>query len=449
MKTAAGLLFALYLVPATLSGQAIAYDFSKLYESVSPAVVQVTTDNASGSGFLITPFGHIATNYHVVRSARYLAVQFSGGRKVKAEVVAANPHYDMAVLKVNSEVVADIQPLHILREEQEDMVKVGVPVVAIGSPLNQKFLMTQGILSKVDETTVLGDFLLQSGNSGGPLMNFAGEVVAITTFGEGNIGGAIRIGALRVFLSSPELLAQSIATEPPPEQLRSISQRYPIDVLNHKIENETLDMEAYKFQAGDFGVTAITPVLIAKLQVMHEKQRETNRHDRRGNVPAAQRIQDPYYEWHRSTESSLDYAVTFDIRPESGPTKRSAAARIIPPFLRFGKSGKTEMEFKGEFLEFRIYRDGQLVEPIMPGRVVIEGATDDKGRRFVDQAYAGSYVYLPDEFMTGNDFRVQIVDARNPDQVHKEITFTVDSKLIKQLRADFSIDPGILLTRVP
>jgi hypothetical protein len=450
MKTAVSLLLALYVLPATLFGQAIAYDFSKLYEAVSPAVVQVTTDNASGSGFLITPFGHIATNYHVVRSSRYLAVQFPGGRKVKAAVVAANPHYDMAVLKVNSEVVADIQPLRILPEDQEGAVKVGVPVVAIGSPLNQKFLMTQGILSKVDETTVLGDFLLQSGNSGGPLMNFEGEVVAITTFGEGNIGGAIRIGALRVFLTSPELLAQSIATEPPPDQLRSISLRYPIDVLNHKIENETLDTEAYRFQAGDFGVTAITPVLIAKLQVMHEKRRESNRHDRRGNVPSEQRIQDPYYEWHRSTESSLDYAVTFDIRPESGPTKKSGGvSRMVPPFLRFGKSGKTEMEFKGEFLEFRVYRDGELIEPIMPGRVVIEGATDDKGRRFVDQAYAGNYVYLPDEFMTGAEFRVQIVDARFPDQVHKEVMFTADSKLIKQLRADFSVDPGILITRVP
>src|SRR5262245_22554999 len=210
MKTLAGVLLAVCLLPTAVIAQAVAYDFSKLYETVSPAVVQVTTDNASGSGFLITPFGHIATNYHVIRSSRYLAVQFPDGRKIKAIVVAANPQYDMAVLKVNSDVVADIRPLHVLTEEEEKNVKVGIPVVAIGSPLNQKFLMTQGILSKVDETTVLGDFLLQSGNSGGPLVNFEGHVVAINTFGEGNIGGAIRIGALRAFLSSPELFAQSV-----------------------------------------------------------------------------------------------------------------------------------------------------------------------------------------------------------------------------------------------
>jgi hypothetical protein len=451
MKTAAALLLIICVLPAAMFAQAIAYDFSKLYETVSPAVVQVTTDDGSGSGFLITPFGHIATNYHVIRNSRYLAVQFPDGRKVKAAVVAANPRYDMAVLKVNSDVVDGVQPLHVLSEEKESTVKVGVPVVAIGSPLNQKFLMTQGILSKVDETTVLGDFLLQSGNSGGPLLNTDGEVVAINTFGEGNIGGAIRIGALREFLSSPELVAESMGIEPPADQLRSIAAvRYPVDVLNRKIETEPLDMEAYKFKAGDFTVTALTPVLIAKLQVMHEKRRASNRQQRRGNVSETtnQPLQEPFYEWHRSTETSLDYAVTFDIRPDSGPTKRSLTSRMIPPPLRFGKNGKTEMEFKGEFLEFRIFRDGELVEPIMPGRLVVEG-TDQKNHRFVDQAYAGSYVYSPEEFLTGNEFRLQIIDARTPDTVHKELIFTADSKLIRQLRADFSVTPGLLITQVP
>jgi len=446
MKTAAGL-FAICLLPVAIFAQAIAYDYSKLYEAASPAVVQVTTDDGSGSGFLVTPFGHIATNYHVIRHSRYLAVQFPDGRKVKAVVAAVNPHYDMAVLKVNSEVVEGIQPLPVLPAEREGTMKVGIPVVAIGSPLNQKFLMTQGILSKVGETIVLGDFLLQAGNSGGPLMNAEGEVVAINTFGEGNIGGAIRVAALRDFLSSPELLAESMDTEPPANQLRSVSSiRYPIDVLNNKIETETLDMEVYKFKAGNFNVTVITPVLIAKVQAMHEKRRIANRSQRGGNSRESNReLQEPYYEWHRSTETSLDYAVTFDIRPDTGPTKRSGASRMIPPILRFGK--KPEMEFKGEFLEFRIYRDGQLLEPIMPGRQVVEGSEEEKKRHFDDQAYGGNYIYLPDEFMTGNEFRMQIIDAQDPNVVHKEVVFTASSKLIQQLRADFKLPPGVQITQ--
>jgi hypothetical protein len=107
------------------------------------------------------------------------------------------------------------------------------------------------------------------------------------------------------------------------------------------------------------------------------------------------------------------------------------------------------MEFKGEFLEFRVYRDGELIEPVMPGRQVIEGASDQKNSHFVDQAYAGSYIYAPEEFLTGNEFKIQIIDARNPKEVHKEIVFPADSKLIRQLRADFTFVPNVLLTKAP
>jgi hypothetical protein len=451
MKRIAVLLVAVCTLPVLVYAQAIAYDYSKLYEASSPAVVQITTQDGSGSGFVVTPFGHIATNFHVIRGSRYLAVQFPDGRKFKASIVAVNPHNDMALLKVNSEVVAGIKPLVVLPAEKDATIKVGVPVVAIGSPLNQKFLMTQGILSKVDGTTMLGDFLLQAGNSGGPLLNLDGEVIGINTFGEANISGAIRIDALRDFLTSPELLTESIHIEPSSDQLRSISSmRYPIDVLNHKIETEPLDYTAYRTKAGNFTVTAITPVLIGKIQVMFEKKRAMNRQERRGtNVSDAPHgIEEPYYEWHRSTETSLDYAVTFDIRPESGLTSRSRTSRILWPLSIFSRSEK-EIEFKGEFLEFRLYRDGTLIEPIMPGRQVIQGSSDQRNSRFVDQAYAGSYVYSPDEFMTGDQFKMQIIDARDPNAIHKELIFTADSKLIKQLRADFTFSPAVLITKTP
>ncbi len=450
MQRVAGLVLAVCLLPAVIEAQFAVNDYSELYEQTKGAVVQVTTDDGFGSGFLVTSSGHIATNYHVIRHSRYIAVQFPGGRKVKAAVVAVNPNYDMAILKVNSEVVTDIQPLKVLPTEKNASVKVGVPVVAIGSPLNQKFLMTQGILSKVDDTTVLGDFLLQAGNSGGPLLNREAEVIGINTFGESNIGGAIRIDVLRVFLETPELLSQSMDVEPSGAQLLSISPvRYPVEILNQKVEHEGLEMDAYQVKAGDFLVTAITPVFIGKIRAMHERKRAMNREERRGKQiadPAYHGLEDRYYEWHRSTETALDYAITFDIRPESGPTKSSRARKFMPPFFIFGKGGKHEVEFKGEFLEFRMYRDGELIEPVMPGRSIVEGNADEKKGAFVDQAYAGSYVYSPDVFLTGTEYRMQIIDARNPEQVHKEIVFTPDSKLIRQLRSDFTIPPTMFVS---
>ncbi|HYR88583.1 MAG TPA: trypsin-like peptidase domain-containing protein [Terriglobia bacterium] len=452
MKRAAGLLVTVLVLPVLLQAQVIAYDYSKLYERSKPAIVQVTTDDGSGSGFLVTTQGHIATNYHVIRNSRYLAVQFPDGRKVRATVAAVNPQYDMAVLKVNSAVVDGIRPLAVLPVDKEDSIRVGVPVVAIGSPLNQKFLMTQGILSKVDSTTLLGDFLLQAGNSGGPLLNCDGLVIGINTFGESAIGGAIRISSLRDFLES-DLINQSVDMEPSADLLKSVrAERYPVAILNQKIETEPFDLDSYRIKAGDFTVTAVTPVLIGKLSVLQEKARAINQYARRSknNSDASfQGVGEPYYEWHRSTETSLDYAVTFDIRPDSGPVKRSAASKIVSPLELFGKHSKREMEFKAEFFDFRLFRDGELVEPIMPGRAVVEGSSDRKNSYFIDQAYAGSYTYSPEEFLTGKEFRIQIIDARKPTEVHKELILTADSKLIRQLRSDFTVNPRIFLTQAP
>src|SRR5438132_8991776 len=127
MKRVARLLLATYIVPAVVYAQALAYDYSKLYEASSPAVVQVTTQDGSGSGFLVTPFGHIATNFHVIRNSRYLAVQFPDGRKVKADVIAVNSKYDMALLKVNSVLVREIRPLQLLPEDKDTGIEVGIP----------------------------------------------------------------------------------------------------------------------------------------------------------------------------------------------------------------------------------------------------------------------------------------------------------------------------------
>jgi hypothetical protein len=320
----------------------------------------------------------------------------------------------------------------------------------LGSPLNQKFLMTQGILSKVGQETVLGDFLLQAGHSGGPLINMDGQVVGINTFAEGNIAGAVRIGTLRDLLKTEDIW-DSRAIEPSPALLPALSSfRYPVEILNLKIQTEPFNVAAYQFKAGDFDVTAITPVLIGKLQSVSGRVRQENRQDRRGKLssdPQFHSSDDLYYEWHETTETALDYAVTFDIRPTSGLTRKGKVSRFINPIIKFGRTGPLEMEFKGEFLDFRIYRDGELLEPIQPGRSVIQGSTEKN--RFIDEASAGSYVYTPDDFMTGSEFRFQIIDARRPDEIHKEVILDAGSDFIRQIRSDFSISPDFLFVRIP
>src|SRR5262249_20943216 len=73
--------------------QKVAYDYSRMYDALNPSVVKIHTDSGTGSGFLVSKEGLIATNHHVVRNSRFVAVQFSDGRKVRADIVVLNPRY--------------------------------------------------------------------------------------------------------------------------------------------------------------------------------------------------------------------------------------------------------------------------------------------------------------------------------------------------------------------
>jgi hypothetical protein len=427
--------------------QRIGYDFSQLYESLNPSIVKIHADNTTGSGSLVSPKGLIATNHHVVANSRYLAVEFSDGRKFRAEVVVLNPRYDLAILKVNSSLVASLRPLALLPKEKDSTVKAGIPVIAFGSPLSQTFLMTQGIVSKVEENVLLGDFLIRPGNSGGPLVNLKGEVIGINTFLLSGISGAVRVGILRDTLTRPDVEKNS-QEEPPADPLPTVNpRRYPTEILKAKILEERLDWSAYRFDGGKFVVTVITPVLVGKAQVQDDLIQAANRYKRRGKKikdPSYQPIDEPFYEWHRNAMRELDYVVRFEVKPDFGLTTGSKwAVALTGISAGLGNRNAAQnlhlnMEFKAEFLDFKLYRDGELIQPIHPGRAITESSFDSSLATFVDEAYSGVYVYAPEAFMIGNEFQMDIYDAREPEKVHKTIKFKVDSKLIKQIRSDFA-----------
>jgi len=446
------LLWALVLSP--ILGQevkTIAYDFSQMYESLNSSIVKIHVDSGHGSGFLVSGGGLIATNHHVVRNSRLLAVQLADGRKVKAVIVTLNPRYDLALLKINASLVSSLNPLPLLPQEKDSTVKAGVPVVAFGSPLSQTFLITQGIISKVEERVLLGDFLIEPGNSGGPLVNLHGEVVGINTFGIRNLSGAVRVTLLRDMLESPSL-EEATWEEPPADLLPLLSSRsYPTELLRQKIIDEKLDRDVYEFDGGKFVVTAITPVLIGKLHIQDDLQQANNRYKRRGKKisdPSYHAIDAPFYDWHRNAIPWLDYAITFEVKPDFGSTTGSkwalALSAIADGATAYSGGTPTAMsslyqtyEFKAEFLDFKIYRDGKLIEPVWEGRAITESSFRAPLASFVDEAYSGMYTYAPEEFMTGEVFEMRIVDAREPNKIHKSKKFKADSKLIRQLRSDF------------
>jgi serine protease Do len=144
-----------------------------------------------GTGFLIHKDGYLVTNEHVVRSVTDLRIRLYDGRELSACVVGADQPTDIALLKVSSDV-----PLPMLPLGDSDAVRVGEPVVAIGNPYGFNNSVTAGIVSAkervVDRSTLhdsaqpdIYSFFIQTdasinlGNSGGPLIDATGAVIAV------------------------------------------------------------------------------------------------------------------------------------------------------------------------------------------------------------------------------------------------------------------------------
>ena len=162
----------------------------EIYRQVNPAVVtvlaQLEQSMSVGTGVIFTSDGYILTNYHVVAGGSDCVVTLDTGRSYSAMYVAGDEKNDLAVLKV------DGTDLPAAQFGDSDLLAVGDPVYAIGNPLGVELrgTLTDGIVSAINRdvqvdgrtmTLIQTNAALNSGNSGGPLINVYGQVVGINT----------------------------------------------------------------------------------------------------------------------------------------------------------------------------------------------------------------------------------------------------------------------------
>ncbi|HMX99548.1 MAG TPA: DegQ family serine endoprotease [Agitococcus sp.] len=136
-----------------------------------------------GSGFIISKEGYVLTNNHVVDHADKVIVKLNDRREVEAEVIGTDERTDVALLKIKAD------NLPVVEIGNPDKLKVGQPVLAIGSPFGFDYSATAGIVSAKSRALpnesyvpfIQTDVAINPGNSGGPLFNADGEVVGINS----------------------------------------------------------------------------------------------------------------------------------------------------------------------------------------------------------------------------------------------------------------------------
>ena len=220
------------VVPLDFSTTNIETTITDAVAKVGPAVVTVvgvipgqvtffgrTSDQqVSGSGVFISKDGYVLTNDHVVDGTDSVVIILADGTQVPVKIIGTDRYADLAVLK------ADTQAPAVANLGNSDNLKPGETVIAIGSPLGDfKNTVTVGVVSATGRTIDTGegyniegliqtDAAINSGNSGGPLVNLAGEVIGINTLvvrGSG-FGGTIAEG---LGFSIPANTAQAVAEQ--------------------------------------------------------------------------------------------------------------------------------------------------------------------------------------------------------------------------------------------
>lgn len=158
--------------------------------AVRAAVPTIDMGSSHGSGFFITEDGYLITNDHVVRDRRTVTIRLAGGFEVAGEVVRTDPVRDIALVKAPVTRVAAL-PIRI------EAASVGEEVYAIGTPIDRSLAqtVTRGMVSasrmrpiaggEISLPIIQSDVVIQGGNSGGPLVDASGNVVAVSVSGVG------------------------------------------------------------------------------------------------------------------------------------------------------------------------------------------------------------------------------------------------------------------------
>jgi serine protease Do len=197
----------------------------EVFRKVTPSVVVIKAKGSevtaggqvrfleTGSGVLISADGKVMTAAHVVHSMNEINVEFLGGETVSAKVIASEPAADLSMIQLERVPGG----ARVAKMADSDTVRVGDPVYIVGAPYGLSYSLSTGIISarwapnSVHRAMPLAEFFqtnatINTGNSGGPMFNAAGEVIGIVSHNISKSGGSEGLGFVVTMKTAQELL---------------------------------------------------------------------------------------------------------------------------------------------------------------------------------------------------------------------------------------------------
>lgn len=412
-----------------------------VFENMKAGVFRVDAGLRRGSGFLAQLPGVsealIITNDHVVAGDTSASVYLDSVTRVPVAVVARDRDADIAVLRLppGSCSTCPRLPLAPIIADEPSVV-TGERVLAIGFPLNQGMTLTTGIVSNVRAGAIISDINLNHGNSGGPMLNLAGEVVGINTFvdfttdGGPGVSGTVPISKLRAIL---DVLPQRLATAPTPRNVTlPVLPQDEYKVAWIRAAADSIDPGSYlplfHRSLARFDVNIVTPVVsVVSLRALEsEIARDRWRREKKAGVSTddSYSVLGARRDWQQYVGGYTTPVVTISVVPKVGETTPSLMGRAIVAGVQAAAGApvtpiQASYVFQGDVRGVRFYRHGNEILPISGGHGPQAVWFENMLIKLKDVADMGYYVLPPEVFEPDSDgapaiVLVAIQDLKNP-----------------------------------
>ncbi len=436
-----------------------------VFNQVKDGVVSIIS-NGHGSGFVVDDSGLILTNSHVVRNNdEHIRVSFGPGYVVRGQVVEKDREADLAIVRVN---LANIPTYKVLPfftpKNNEPLVLTGEKVIAVGSPLDwpgNERSMTHGTVGKYESEIIDHDADIYPGNSGGPLLNFDGEVVGINTFLEisdygGGIPNSVAVTKAVPLVSKAKKTARTLPLPSPKLLPDTPRDAYPMGKFLREFPKKfpKRKQKHYMFESRYFAFSVITPPQ-GYYQLIKTEEKVLKKRRKRGKKKGFDVTEDEYDSKNMAFYETDKPVVSIFVSPKPKLTTGSiilntvsligataltvasfgaTAPLLIMPFL-MGKH-----EIKKDFLQMTLAdKTGTTVcEPYLSARVPFEAnwmyLTGMIYEDFIDKSYMGMYEFDAHCF-EGKDKLNLVIDIEGITDDDRKVSFP--SKTKRYIVGDF------------